>query len=75
MFGSAIGFGSSYLTGCARGQLLHCIYFYYTVREFLDPVERRWNINGQSGLTQNEFWQSLEKDSAAKKTQKRHQPS
>jgi hypothetical protein len=37
--------------------------------------ERRWNINGQSGLTQNEFWQSLEKDSAAKKTQKRHQPS
>jgi hypothetical protein len=38
-------------------------------------VERRWNINGQSGLTQNEFWQSLEKDSAAKKTQKRHQPS
>jgi hypothetical protein len=33
-------------------------------------VESRWNINGQSGLTQNEFWQSLEKDSAAKKTRK-----
>jgi hypothetical protein len=43
------------------------------VREFLEDVEQRWKISGQSGLSEDEFWQSLEKDSAAKKTRKRHQ--
>jgi DNA-binding XRE family transcriptional regulator len=49
------------------------IYFNYTIREFLEHVEQRWKISGQSGLSEDKFWQSLENDSVAKKTRKRHQ--
>jgi len=62
----------SRLRGCARAAYCsdEIIYFNYKVRQFLEDVEQRWKISGQSGLSKDEFWQSLEKDSAAKKTRR-----
>lgn len=50
------------------------IYFNFKVREFLEDLQKRWNIPNQLGLTEDELWEDLQAYCRAKQTAKTDPP-